>query len=189
MFWDLQYLGWYPLPEQLCFRTYPARFARAIHGLIRGWKLSPKPKYFEKATRICNIQRKWFISVFFQHDNQQSISKILPIPRSRWCLMLLVPSKPSPRRPGQKQTWILWSNMLGEALDWTCHRSGEDVFEFHLDVKATSFSGAIASWKPSSTFLKKRCDLKRRNFPSKRRKNPSKRRNFFRGDFEGFQNN
>ena len=38
-------------------------------------------------------------------------------------------------------------------------------------------------------FHQKKCPVKRRNFPAKRRKNPTKRRNFFRGDFEGFQNN
>ena len=63
------------------------------------------------------------------------------------------------------------------------------LFVFYPDVKSTSFSGAIASWKPSSTSIKKRCPVKRRNFPTKRRKNPTKRRIFFRGDFEGFQNN
>ena len=51
------------------------------------------------------------------------------------------------------------------------------LFVFYPDVKSTSFSGAIASWKPSSTSIKKRCPVKRRNFPTKRR-------NFFRGDFD-----
>ena len=65
-------------------------------------------------------------------------------------------------------SWFLSSNAPKKFLQYLA------LFVFHPDVKSTSFSGAIASWKPSSTSIKKRYPVKRRNFPTKRRKSQPK---------------